>query len=130
MVEINLIAVLLAIIINQMVGFVWYSPNCLGRLWLKTAPEACKHQANQPRSITLQFLSQVFSIFTLAILFWFFNIQQWQPALVLTGSIAAIVFLVQIADSSLEEMSITNQSIQIGYRIISLFITMGILLIF
>jgi hypothetical protein len=130
MIDVNFLTILSAVILNQILGILWYSPLIFGRLWLKSANKRIQSQVHQTRSIALQLLSQFFIVFTLALLMPWLGLDTFMKALIFISIFSAMLALVQISDCSLEEIPLNNLIIQIGYRVLTLFSSVIMLSVF
>lgn len=91
---INIWALLVCILINMILGALWYSPVLFGNKWLtligKKADEITKEDAN--KSMSLSIIPAALSIIFLALVLSFVNSQNWIDALI-TGSLMSAGFI-------------------------------------
>lgn len=74
--EINYFAVLAAAVVNMVVGFVWYSPNVFGKMWIEALGKKwgnCSAEMKKEASKTyfLSFLSALIMGFVLSIIVYY-----------------------------------------------------------
>lgn len=90
--KLNHKAVLAAVIAQQLVGFIWYQPSFLGRLWA----EVLHKQMGEIHNSDLAFIASVFSSVSFCyLLSWMFQIaviEDWQRGLTL-GLMVGVGFL-------------------------------------
>ena len=75
MIQVNLLAVLLAAIVSMIVGFIWYNPKLFGKQYMKLADINMKKVSQRETNKThfLSFLSMLVFAFVLAMIFSFYN---------------------------------------------------------
>lgn len=87
-VEINYIAVLILVLLNMILGFIWYSPYIFGNEWMKLLGKDMSFFKNAGiMPFIVAFISSVFTIYTIA---WVFK--QLQIQSFIKGIFYAIVF--------------------------------------
>lgn len=126
----NIWAVLVAIILNMVLGMLWYSPLMFGNLWLKligkTAEEISKEESSQ--AMKWAFVPAVVSSLSLALILGFLNAQSALDGIV----IATVVAVGFIGMSHLNLVLFESRSLKLtilntGYSLASLILA-GIVL--
>lgn len=125
MANFNIWAVLVAIILNMILGMLWYSPLMFGNIWLKlvgkTADDISKEESSQ--AMKWAFVPAVVSSFSLALLLGFLNAQT-----ALDGIVVSLVIAVGFIGMShlnrvlFEERSMKLTLLNTGYSLVSLMI--------
>lgn len=126
----NIWAVLVAIILNMVLGMLWYSPLMFGNLWLKligkTAEEISKEESSQ--AMKWAFVPAVVSSLSLALILGFLNAQSALDGII----IATVVAVGFIGMSHLNLVLFESRSLKLtilntGYSLASLILA-GIVL--
>jgi hypothetical protein len=127
-VEVNYLAVLLASVASMVLGFLWYSPDILGKSWMKekgyTSESLKKAQSAMGKLYTLSF---VVSLFTAYMLSHVMTLSQnyYQYPMIQTGISTALfmwlgfMFPVQITATIFGDKNWRLLGIDTGYQLVS-----------
>ncbi len=132
MTEVNYLAVLVAAILNMVIGALWYSPALFGKSWtalMGLKPEDMqKRMAGAQRAYALTFIGSLLMAYALARVIWYAQAHSLTGG-VLIGLLAWIGFVATThgANYLFEGKSFSLFSLNTGYHLVAL-IVMGALL--
>lgn len=132
MAGINYLAVLVAAIINMVIGAIWYSPSLFGKNWMEMAgirPEdAQKRAAGARRAYSWTFVASLLMAYALARILWYAGPQSVIGG-ALIGLLAGLGFVATTVGANylFEGRPCRLYAINTGYPLVSL-IVMGALL--
>jgi surface polysaccharide O-acyltransferase-like enzyme len=129
---VNYLAVLVAAILNMVIGAAWYSPGLFGKSWMEMVglkPEdAQKRMAGMQRAYALMFVASLLIAYALARVLWYARVEAAGGGLMI-GLLAWIGFVATThgANYLFEGRPFRLYSINTGYSLVS-FVLMGALL--
>lgn len=121
--DLNLIAVLIGIVSNMVLGALWYSPILFGNIWLKLMGKSSDDisKGNSNKSMSFAIIPAILMIFTLAITLLFIGAET-----ILQGMlVASIMSIGYIGTSSFNLVLFEGRGVKItlihlGYAFVSL----------
>jgi surface polysaccharide O-acyltransferase-like enzyme len=128
----NYLAVLVAAILNMLIGAVWYSQSLFGKSWMELAglkpDDAQKRMAGMQRAYSLMFVASLLIAYALARVIWYAKVESAGGG-ALIGLLAWIGFVATThgANYLFEGKPLRLYGINTGYSLVS-FLVMGALL--
>ncbi len=65
-VDVNILAVIVAAIINMIIGMIWYSPFIFGKKWMKASGKKMKDMKGAGKAHVIMFIASIVAAYVLA----------------------------------------------------------------
>lgn len=126
--EVNLVAVVVATVVNMIVGFVWFSKSVFGTVWLEHAKITVTPDTGMGRALTMGVVSTLVSTFALGLLLVLAAPATLGGALTY-GALWFVAVAMPLHSNAVgwEHRSPTLVAINAGWTVVSIALTIGIL---
>lgn len=126
--DVNVLAILAAVVANMALGFLWYSPAGFGKQWMALVGKRQEDLGDPKGSIAVAALSAVVSASSLAVLFEYAGVTNWIDGLGVGALVGVgIVAMVLAVDHVFAGRSLRLYFLQATYHVVA-FVLMGTIL--